>query len=161
MPGGGQAGRRFELPGGAGQPGNRQPGNANQQPGRTNAQSGQFPGSGRDTANSALTTLLKATNSKWAAATTGSQSAAPLELSSGKAIMAIGGFSGSDPTPTLAQFKAYVSAGQVRYFIAGGGFGGFGGGGRGGNSDITSWVESHFASKTVGGETVYDLSSPK
>jgi 4-amino-4-deoxy-L-arabinose transferase-like glycosyltransferase len=161
MPGGGQSRRQSGLPGdaqsrGGGQfPGRGQLGN--QQPGRSGARS---PGGGGQTANSALVALLKATDSKWAAATVGSQSAAPLELSSGKAIMAIGGFSGTDPAPTLAQFKAYVSAGKVRYFIAGGGFGG-GGGGGGGNSDITSWVESHFTSKAVGGETVYDLSSPK
>ena len=40
--------------------------------------------------------------------------------------MAIGGFNGSDPSPTLAQFKAYVAAGRIHYFIASGG----GGGGR-------------------------------
>lgn len=27
-------------------------------------------------------------------------------------------------------------------------------------SEITSWVESHFTSTTVGGVTVYDLTSP-
>jgi 4-amino-4-deoxy-L-arabinose transferase-like glycosyltransferase len=103
-----------------------------------------------------VTALLRATTSTWAAATTGSQAAAPLELASGRAVMAIGGFSGSDPAPTLAQFKAYVAAGQVRYFIAGG----FGGGQRG-SSDITTWVQARYQAKTVGGETVYDLSAPK
>jgi hypothetical protein len=109
--------------------------------------------------NSALTALLQATNTRWAAATVGSQSAAPLELSSGKAVMAIGGFSGSDAAPTLAQFEAYVQAGEIKYFVAGG----FGGGARGGSggtgSAITAWVESHFPSKTVGGMTVYDLTA--
>ena len=42
--------------------------------------------------------------------------------------MAIGGFNGSDPSPTLAQFKAYVADGEIHYFIASGGDGG----GRGG-----------------------------
>ena len=48
--------------------------------------------------------------------------------------MAIGGFNGTDPAPTLAQFEKYVSEGKIHYFIAsgGGGFGGFGGGGGGG-----------------------------
>jgi hypothetical protein len=75
--------------------------------------------------------------------------------------MSIGGFNGGDPAPTLAQFQAYVAAGQVRYF-AGGGNGGFGGGGPGGDgsgsaSQISSWVQSTFTSVTVGGQTVYDL----
>ena len=39
--------------------------------------------------------------------------------------MAIGGFNGTDNSPTLAQFKAYVAAGKIHYFIAsGGGMGG-------------------------------------
>ena len=74
--------------------------------------------------------------------------------------MALGGFNGTDPAPTLSQFEKYVEEGKVHYFIAGsGGFGA--GGGRGGSDDaseITSWVESHFTSETVGGVTVYDLS---
>jgi hypothetical protein len=47
--------------------------------------------------------------------------------------------------------------------FAGGGQGGFGGrgGGSGDSSAITSWVESHYTSTTVGGQTVYDLTKPK
>ncbi|AEH07987.1 MULTISPECIES: ArnT family glycosyltransferase [Protofrankia] len=60
---------------------------------------------------------------RWAAATSGSQSAGPLELASGTAVMAMGGFSGGDPTPTLDQFKQYVAAGDIHYYIAGGGAG--------------------------------------
>lgn len=117
-------------------------------------------GGGRDIggSNTAVSNLLSASTSRWAAATVGSQSAASLELASGASVMAIGGFSGSDNSPTLAQFEAYVQSGQVRYFIAGGGFGG-GPGGSGGDaaSQIASWVESHYTATTVGGVTVYDL----
>jgi len=70
--------------------------------------------------------------------------------------MSIGGFNGGDNSPTLAQFEKYVSEGKIRYFIAGGGGGGMGGGSSSGSA-ITSWVESHFTSTTVGGSTVYDL----
>ena len=87
--------------------------------------------------------------------------------------MAIGGFNGSDPSPTLAQFQAWVNAGKIHYFIAGGGGlgGGFGGGPGGGStggsgtggsgtaSQITQWVESTFTARTVDGVTVYDLTS--
>ena len=42
--------------------------------------------------------------------------------------MPIGGFNGSDPSPTLAEFQQYVAEGKIHYFIAGGGFGGQNGG---------------------------------
>ena len=77
--------------------------------------------------------------------------------------MAIGGFNGTDPTPTLAQFEQYVREGNVHYFIGGGGFGrggGFGAGGSAGTSSaISEWVSANFTSQTVGGVTVYDLTS--
>jgi 4-amino-4-deoxy-L-arabinose transferase-like glycosyltransferase len=104
--------------------------------------------------------MLQATDSRWAAATTGSMSAAPIQLATGKAVMAVGGFNGSDDAPTLAQFKAWVAAGEVRYFIAGSqGVGGPGGASDGAASQITSWVEQNFSSSTVDGYTVYDLTS--
>ena len=70
--------------------------------------------------------------------------------------MPIGGFNGSDPSPTLAQFKALVAAGKIHYFIGGGGFGGQQGGSNA-SSEIASWVESNFKTVTVGGTTLYDL----
>ena len=42
---------------------------------------------------------------RWAAATTGSQQAAGYQLASQTPVMAIGGFNGSDPYPSLEQFK--------------------------------------------------------
>jgi 4-amino-4-deoxy-L-arabinose transferase-like glycosyltransferase len=141
----------------------------------TNAPSGQggsgaggnaqgAPGAGGATSNSALAVLLRSTNSRWAAAIIGDQGAAGLELASGKAVMAIGGWSGSDPTPTLAQFREWLKDGYVQYFIAGsqgsgGGFGGGPGSGSGTASEIASWVAAHFTAKTVGGQTVYDLTA--
>jgi 4-amino-4-deoxy-L-arabinose transferase-like glycosyltransferase len=115
--------------------------------------------------NPALTRLLQSDASRytWAAATVNSNSAAGYQLASGEPIMAIGGFNGTDPAPTLAQFEQYVAAGKIHYFIGGGGgFGATGGlGARSGDdaTQITSWVESHFTADTVGGMTVYDLTS--
>ncbi|MFF3013059.1 glycosyltransferase family 39 protein [Streptomyces sp. NPDC057939] len=54
----------------------------------------------------------------WAAAAVGSQNAASYQLASGEPVMAIGGFNGSDPSPTLEQFQAYVKAGRIHWFIA-------------------------------------------
>jgi 4-amino-4-deoxy-L-arabinose transferase-like glycosyltransferase len=133
---------------------------------------------GQQSVGSALVSALRsdAGSYRWVAATDGSQSAATLELATGDAVMAIGGFSGEGGHLTLAEFERYVRAGEIHYFIAGSGMGGAGGpgaggggtapaggarGGMGGYSDasILSWVEAHFKSETIGGETVYDLSS--
>ena len=75
--------------------------------------------------------------------------------------MAIGGFTGSDDSPTLAQFQADVAAGKIHYYIAGGGMGGGRGGaaGSGAASQIASWVAANFTATTVGGVSVYDLTS--
>ncbi len=97
----------------------------------------------------------------WAAAAIGSQNAASYQLATGEPVMAIGGFNGSDPAPTLARFKRYVADGEVHYFVAGGGMGGGGTGGKGTSSSITSWVESTFQKVTAGSATFYDLTQPK
>ena len=85
--------------------------------------------------------------------------ASRLELSTAASVMAIGGFSGSDNSPTLAQFQGYVANHDVRYFVVGG---------RGGPphrasstaTDIVEWVQQNFAPIDVGGTTVYDLTAP-
>ena len=45
-------------------------------------------------------------------AVNGSQSAGPFILESGKAVIAMGGFGGSDPAPTLSEFKQLVASRQ-------------------------------------------------
>ncbi|MFJ7238114.1 ArnT family glycosyltransferase [Streptomyces olivaceus] len=96
----------------------------------------------------------------WAAAAIGSQNAASYQLSTGDPVMAIGGFNGTDPSPTLAQFKEYVADGEIHYFIGGGTGGGTGGDDSGTASQITSWVEAHFKEVTAGSATFYDLTQP-
>ena len=123
-----------------------------------NAADGGMPGSANNN-NSELQELLKNTDTRWAAATVTSMSASSLELSTGASIMAIGGFTGSDNSPTLEQFKTYVADGEISYFY-GGGRGGGPGGDSGSGAEITAWVEANFTAKTVGGTTVYDLSQP-
>jgi 4-amino-4-deoxy-L-arabinose transferase-like glycosyltransferase len=132
---------------------------------RGTSASGGGPGGG-GSVSSALSKLLAsgASGYRWAAATVGSTSAASLELSSdGVPVMAIGGFSGGDPAPTLAEFKKLVAEHEIHYFVSSGGAGGAGGpgGGSGYGSQITAWVKQHFTARTVGGMTVYDLSRAK
>jgi 4-amino-4-deoxy-L-arabinose transferase-like glycosyltransferase len=118
---------------------------------------GHGPG-GRDGDNAALQAMVQDTDNRWAAAAVGSFQVSDLELKTGTSLMAIGGFSGGDPSPTLAQFQQYVADGQVRYFIAGNGKEGGPMGHRTGvANDITTWVEQHFTKTDVGGTAVYDL----
>jgi 4-amino-4-deoxy-L-arabinose transferase-like glycosyltransferase len=98
---------------------------------------------------------------RWVAATDGSSSAASYELATGgDPVMAIGGFNNNGGELSLAQFIRYVQAGDIHYFIAsGGGGGGPGGAGSSSSSDISSWVSAHYTAATIGGVTVYDLTT--
>ncbi len=58
---------------------------------------------------------------------------------------------------TLAQFESYAKRGEIHYYIASGGGIPGGPGGSSTTSEITSWVESHFTTQTIGGQTVYNL----
>ena len=115
------------------------------------------------TPSTEIVSALSAGSSRytWVAAAIGSQNAAGLQLASGLPVMAIGGFNGSDPSPTLAQFQSYVEQGKIHYFVASsaGGRGGPGGpgGDLGGGSEISAWVQQNFTAVTIGGSTFYDL----
>ncbi|MFD8817206.1 glycosyltransferase family 39 protein [Streptomyces sp. NPDC059627] len=166
------------FPGG-GMPGqNQQNGTGN---GGTQNGTGGFPGAGRTgeaggmgggmgggaggllngaTVSSAAKALLQKNSSQytWVAAAIGAQNAASYQLSTGDAVMAIGGFNGTDPSPTLAQFEKYVAEGKIHYFISSGTGGGMmGGSSSGTSSQISTWVEKNFKKVTVGSATFYDL----
>jgi len=113
---------------------------------------------GGSTPSAEFVALLSADSSSytWVAAAVGSNNASGYQLATGLPVMAIGGFNGSDPSPTLAQFQADVAAGRIHYFVGGGGFGGQNGGSSA-SSEIAAWVAATFTAQTVGGATVYDL----
>ncbi|ADG78551.1 Glycosyl transferase family 39 OS=Tsukamurella paurometabola (strain ATCC 8368 / DSM / CCUG 35730 / CIP 100753 / JCM 10117 / KCTC 9821 / NBRC 16120 / NCIMB 702349 / NCTC 13040) OX=521096 GN=Tpau_1938 PE=4 SV=1 [Tsukamurella paurometabola] len=114
------------------------------------------------TAGPKVTALLLADADRytWVAATVGANAAAGYQLATARPVMPVGGFNGTDPSPTLDRFQQYVRDGRIHYFLAesGSGFGGFGGSGTA--SQIRSWVETTFSSRTVDGVTVYDLTAP-
>ncbi|OCB11695.1 glycosyl transferase [Mycolicibacterium porcinum] len=123
------------------------------------------PGFGRAD-DPALAELIAGADGRWAAASVGSMMVSDLELKTGESLMAIGGFTGSDDSPTLAQFQQYVADGQVRYFLdrPEGGRGGPPGPPRqehGTAAQITDWVKANFTKTVVGNTPVYDLSSPR
>jgi hypothetical protein len=111
------------------------------------------------TPSAELVALLKsdAASYTWVAAAVGSNNASGYQLATEEPVMAIGGFNGSDPSPTLAEFQAYVAAGEIHYFIGSGGF--RSNGGSNASSEIASWVAANYTATTVGGVTVYDLST--
>ena len=119
---------------------------------------------GQQVSSTAKSRLLSdAEKYTWVAATVGAQNAASYQLATERPVMAIGGFNGSDPSPTLAEFRALVAEGKIHYFAGsseGGGRGGGPGGGSGTASRITTWVAGHFEKVTVGGSTFYDLTRP-
>jgi 4-amino-4-deoxy-L-arabinose transferase-like glycosyltransferase len=94
----------------------------------------------------------------WVAAAVGSNSAAGVQLATGRPVMAIGGFNGSDPAPTLEQFQQLVAEGRIHWFLGGGRMGRSMGG-----SDtaqqISEWVAQSFPATSAGGTTVDDLSN--
>jgi hypothetical protein len=94
----------------------------------------------------------------WAAAAVGSQRASGFQLATELPVMPIGGFNGSDPSPTLAEFQELVADGEVHWFIGGSGFGPSAGGSDA-SSSIANWVAATFSATTVDGVTLYDLSS--
>ena len=99
---------------------------------------------GDNSGTESLLTYLKAHNhgEKYLVAVFGTMTAAPYITASGENIVPIGGFDGSDPSPTLSQLKRWISAGELRYILMGGGGaggpGGFGGGMNGSGTSLGS-----------------------
>lgn len=92
----------------------------------------------------------------WPAAMVGSESAANYQLTSGRAVMPVGGFDGTDPFPTLEQFQDLVHAGRVGSMVIqklppttleG----------HGEAARIVDWVSTHYKAETIDGAQYYAL----
>jgi 4-amino-4-deoxy-L-arabinose transferase-like glycosyltransferase len=125
------------------------------------------PGGGIATgAGKAVVSYLEAHqgSTRYLVAAEGSGSAASLALASGRNVIDMGGFSGSDPSPSLSALQGLIGSGQLHYVLLGRG----GGGGKGGQSSAThsrdSWIKSHgklvkLAGATSRDTTLYYLTS--
>ena len=124
----GPAPQRGEFPGPGGAPGFGFGG-----PGRDDG------GFGRQSSQPDLIPYLEARqgDARYLVATTSSNSAAPIILATGKPVMSLGGFLGSDPILTTDQLAAKIRAGEVRFFL----LGGFGA--QGGSNGLTAWIQSN------------------
>lgn len=110
--------------------------------------------------NTALISYLEAHqgSATYLVATPSSNTADAIILASGKAVMALGGFTGTDPILTTSELQTLIKEGQVKYFLLDGGAGSFNGqtteaagagtitnvGGPNGNSNTAvQWVEQN------------------
>jgi 4-amino-4-deoxy-L-arabinose transferase-like glycosyltransferase len=124
------------------------------QPRSGNRQPSGGGGSGTgDQVNKALLKYLEAHQgtATYLFATTNAGTAEPYIIATGKPVMALGGFTGSDPILTTAQLAKLAREGKVKYFL-------LSGGGRGGNnsSSLTTWVQQHSKLVTVNGVQLYE-----
>jgi len=162
---GGPGGQTGQMPPGGGPQNGQVPSGQTQNGGPP---TGQAPGGGGGmgglldgaTVSAEVQDLLlqDADDYTWVAAAIGSQNAASYQLATEQSVMPVGGFNGSDPSPTLAEFQQLVADGQIHWFIGGGGFGGSDGGSST-SSEISAWVQATFTAQTVDGTTLYDLTS--
>ncbi|WP_079910754.1 glycosyltransferase family 39 protein [Paenibacillus sp. 32352] len=107
---------------------------------------GGMPMGGDDQINAGLLSYVTRHNTgeTFLFGTTNATTAAPYIIESGKAVMAMGGYSGSDPIMTVDRLKQMVADKQIKYFLlpSGGGFGG-GTGGQGGSSEVLQWIKDN------------------
>ena len=105
----------------------------------TSSSSG-MPGGGGGMGNNSVNTQLlnyvekNQGSAKYLFATSDSTTAAPYIIKTGKAVMAMGGFNGTDPAITLTQFKKLVKDGNLKYFYYSG---------KSGNTKIINWIKKH------------------
>jgi hypothetical protein len=94
---------------------------------------------------------------RWLVAASGSNQAAPIQLATGQPVMAMGGFNGSDPHPTLQQLEQYIHTGEIRFVLAASqGFGSFGLG-QGQAVGISGWVRNNCHPAIIDGGSATDL----
>ncbi|HEX9227738.1 MAG TPA: glycosyltransferase family 39 protein, partial [Arthrobacter sp.] len=92
----------------------------------------------------------------WAAATYSAQNAALYQLESGSPVIPLGGWLGTDPSPTPEQFKDLVADGRIGYFIWQQNL-------LERNElspetvEISHWVRDNFKEQTIDGVRLYDL----
>lgn len=100
---------------------------------------GQGAGQMQENVNTQLLAYLEAHNTgeKFLFATTNAGTAEAYIIKTGEAVMAMGGFSGSDPILTVDKLKQMVANKEIKYFLLSGG------GPGGGSSDIQTWIQQN------------------
>src|SRR6266700_2954156 len=98
-----------------------------------------FGARGMSSIDTALISYLQAHkgNAKYLVAVASSNEADSIILETNQPVMALGGFSGSDPILTTSQLAALVKSGTVRYFLLNGS------GGGSSQSALITWITQH------------------
>lgn len=78
--------------------------------------------------------IAKNTGEKFLFATTNAGTAEAYIIQTGQAVMAMGGFSGSDPILTVAKLKQMIANKEVKFFLISSD------GPGGGSSDVQAWI---------------------
>ncbi|WP_219471242.1 ArnT family glycosyltransferase [Nonomuraea rhizosphaerae] len=156
-PGGGFRGmRQGDQPPFGGQPSTGQNGQPQPTQGeerRSGRTGGGFGGGGLSTSTLSYLEANQG-DAEWLVAVNSAMQASSAILSTGKPVIAMGGFTGSDPAMTVDKLKAYVSSGRLRYVMSGGDRGGPGRG----NSEVTTWVTAN-CTEVSGQDGLYDCAS--
>jgi len=112
----------------------------------------------RPTQRITATLLADADRYTWVAATIGANNAAGYQLATGRPVLALGGFNGSDPFPTLEQFQQLVAQGRVHWFLDSIWFPNEGGSTAA--QEIAAWVHQNYRAERIDGVRFYDLTRP-
>ncbi|MCC5581851.1 glycosyltransferase family 39 protein [Microtetraspora sp. AC03309] len=138
---GGPSGARY---GGPGEPGGTEtpegmPPGGTRPGGRAMGFPGGFGGGPGGGISDAMVAYLKKNqgDATWLVAVGSAQSASSVILSTGRPVIAMGGFTGSDPAMSVATLKRYVAEGKLKYVVVGGR------GPGGGDSEVTEWVKAN------------------
>ncbi|WP_411676211.1 glycosyltransferase family 39 protein [Caproicibacter sp.] len=132
---------------------------------------GSFGNQESSSSDSALISFLEQNNTgeKYLVAVQSASETEPIILATGKPVMAVGGFSGTNRSLTVEKLEQMVKSGELKYYLVGG-RGGMGGGS---SDEVTKWVEEHGTAvdstvwssssgsgmKGGGSQTLYDLSN--
>lgn len=92
----------------------------------------------------------------WPAATVGAQTAANLQLPSGRSVLPIGGWDGTDPYPTLTTFQKWVAEGRVGSLLIGN-LPTLTQEGQGESAKIVEWVRDNYPVDRFGHMESYNL----
>lgn len=95
---------------------------------------------------------------RWAGAVIGSETAANYQLESGRSVLPIGGFDGTDPFPTLEQFRVLVDQGLVGSLVIGE-LPPLTLEGKGESARIVEWVTANYDEERVGPARYFELHS--
>ncbi|WP_082882725.1 ArnT family glycosyltransferase [Paenibacillus swuensis] len=100
---------------------------------------GGMPGMNQEGVDEKTLAFLQESNTgeTYLFATTDYTTAAPYIIDENEKVISMGGFSGQDPVYTPEKLEAMVKAGELKYFLLGGG------GMRGGSGEVTAWIQKH------------------